>query len=48
MAFTKEQPSYTRYSKMNKNVEGVNWDQVNQDRRQVGTGQVEMKTEHKK
>jgi len=33
-----------KYDKMNKNVIGINWQLVNQDRRQVGQKAVEIDT----
>lgn len=36
MAYDKQPPSYAKYEKINKNVEGINWNLVNSDRKQIG------------
>jgi len=47
MAFTKQQPSYTRYANINKNVEGVNWEEVNKTRKELGNEPLPYKTQYK-
>lgn len=42
--FTKKELSYTKYSKRNKNVVGVNYDAVNEDRAQIGNPPLPNKT----
>lgn len=48
MAFKRQPPSYSRYAAANKNVIGVNWDEINHDRIQVGKKPFPEKTLFKK
>ena len=44
---TKQPLSYVKYAKRNKDIVGVNYDAVNEDRRQVGNPPLPNKTIHK-
>lgn len=40
-------PSYTRYARINKNVEGINWDLLNEDRKQLHQEPLPYETKEK-
>ena len=48
MAFAKQEPSYAKYARINKNVVGINYDLLNSDRKQVGRKPFNEVTKFKK